>query len=54
MGLLTSLAIVLALVLDFLLLPSLLLLGREREAGIKSSLLENPELIDNDLVGEPS
>jgi hypothetical protein len=54
MGLLTSLAIVLALVLDFLLLPSLLLLGRERKTETEITLLENPKLIDNDMVGEPS
>ena len=54
MGLLTSLAIVLALVLDFLLLPSLLLLGRERKTVTATKLLENPKLLDNDLVGEPS
>jgi predicted RND superfamily exporter protein len=54
MGLLTSLAIVLALVLDFLLLPSLLLLGREPKTVTETKLLENPKLLDNNLVGEPS
>jgi predicted RND superfamily exporter protein len=54
MGLLTSLAIVLALVLDFLLLPSLLLLGGERNAATTMKLMKEPKLIANDLVGEPS
>ena len=58
MGLLTSLAIVMALLLDFLLLPSLLLLGRQTRkdtpAITETKLLENPGLIDNDLIGEPS
>jgi predicted RND superfamily exporter protein len=54
MGLLTSLAIVLALVLDFLLLPSLLLLGRKRKTVTDTKLLENPKLLDHNLLGETS
>jgi len=50
MGLLTSLAIALALVLDFLLLPPLLLLGRNREAApdVQPALAAPPAR----LVGE--
>jgi predicted RND superfamily exporter protein len=48
MGLLPSLAIVLALVLDCVLLPSLLLLGREPKTLTETKLLET------NLVGEPS
>jgi predicted RND superfamily exporter protein len=58
MGLLTSLAIVLALVLDFLLLPSLLLLGRttarKTSTNPETELLQQPAFSGNDLVGDTS
>ncbi len=55
MGLLTSLAIVLALVLDFLLLPSLLLLGRDRETiTITQTPTIEPQPLGNKLLGENS
>jgi len=54
MGLLTSLAIVLALVLDFLLLPSLLLLGRDRKSLQTTTHKTQPKLLGHRPLGEAS
>ena len=54
MGLLTSLAIVLALVLDFLLLPSLLLLGRDRKSQQATADTTQPKLLGHRPLGEAS
>ncbi len=55
MGLLTSIAIVLALVLDFLLLPSLLLLGREREEPAIDSPISLESLpVSGQLASDPA
>ena len=43
MGLLTALAIVIAVIIDFLLLPALLLIGHQKEKEIAQSKAYVPE-----------
>jgi predicted RND superfamily exporter protein len=53
MGLLTSLAIVLALVLDFLLLPALLLLRGSRKPADQASAVPEPLPVPGKLASDP-